>query len=445
MDVNREGYLSAQTLSQYLRSYLTMLVGISYLRSSSHVDSEHGVMNRKRGNMIVAVDRGAQRTQRHVMKSISENRCRMNQRSRLNDKYVTFEEFAEWYTVGGYTVAPWLELLDLKKFLSLLESSNEIDNYDTLTTTRIGEPSQSTLHPPSFKSPTAAFPSSQCSQNNTSNMTREQPHDRLPDFDKDLQSFGNSHLMFGQNPYERTMSHPKENILFAFPLAHKGSLVVTRDDALYVNTIVESLSLLSFEPEDVWSTLYNYCLSSSNPKRRRIKDRDLIVISQHSFIYAIEDMINRARKKRIDRNTIEALENLHMKFDFPRDGYVPINELMGGLTLLCGGRKSAKLAFAFGLFKSNTGHTKERSNGSSNESSLDREDLYTFFKSFLTVLFCCCAQSIDLSSDQVRRDISDTAQMVCSNVMKHHWKRRRLERITFDDFGDCEFFPIFYN
>ena len=29
---------------------------------------------------------------------------------------VTFEEFADWYTYGGFEVSPWLELLDLKKW-----------------------------------------------------------------------------------------------------------------------------------------------------------------------------------------------------------------------------------------------------------------------------------------------------------------------------------------
>ena len=29
---------------------------------------------------------------------------------------INFEEFADWYTYGGFEVAPWLELLDLKKW-----------------------------------------------------------------------------------------------------------------------------------------------------------------------------------------------------------------------------------------------------------------------------------------------------------------------------------------
>ena len=29
---------------------------------------------------------------------------------------ISFSEFADWYTDGGYRVAPWLELLDMKKW-----------------------------------------------------------------------------------------------------------------------------------------------------------------------------------------------------------------------------------------------------------------------------------------------------------------------------------------
>ena len=30
---------------------------------------------------------------------------------------VVFDDFAQWYTDGGYEVAPWLELLDLSKWV----------------------------------------------------------------------------------------------------------------------------------------------------------------------------------------------------------------------------------------------------------------------------------------------------------------------------------------
>jgi hypothetical protein len=29
---------------------------------------------------------------------------------------VSFEELAAWYTNGGYALAPWMELLDLRKW-----------------------------------------------------------------------------------------------------------------------------------------------------------------------------------------------------------------------------------------------------------------------------------------------------------------------------------------
>ena len=33
------------------------------------------------------------------------------------DDLVAFDDFADWYTDGGYKVASWLELLDLSKWV----------------------------------------------------------------------------------------------------------------------------------------------------------------------------------------------------------------------------------------------------------------------------------------------------------------------------------------
>ena len=33
-----------------------------------------------------------------------------------DDLMISFSDFADWYTDGGYRVAPWLELLDMRKW-----------------------------------------------------------------------------------------------------------------------------------------------------------------------------------------------------------------------------------------------------------------------------------------------------------------------------------------
>jgi len=401
-----------------------MLVGISYLTNSSSPQGKE--RDKKKADMILAVDSGAQRTQGHVLKSINTRKNQMKYSTRGDEQFITFEEFADWYTEGGYTVAPWLELLDLNKFLSLLESTPEADCYDPLATTAIGEPSvpsnQMTRLPPSSADGLSPFQSSSLplSSNSTQRYSSTSERDR----DKSV--------LHDSNAFEHAKSFQNDT-LFTFPLAHKDSLIVTREDAHYVNSLVRQLKLLSFEPEDVFSTLKHAAAAKSRTRGAS----NQIMIDRSTFIYAMKDLIDRTEKHRMEgqmeMEVTDKLRSLHESFDLRREGFVSLNELMGGLTLLCGGRKSAKLSFAFGLFNRVNSYDRNM-----NEASLDERDLFTFFRSFLIVLFSSCSQSLYLSAEKREHNICDTAHMVCRNVMKHQWHARRSERVNFDDFGECK-------
>jgi hypothetical protein len=110
---------------------------------------------------------------------------------------------------------------------------------------------------------------------------------------------------------------------------------------------------------------------------------------------------------------------------------------MGGLTLLCGGKKSAKLAFAFGIFDTRPGvqNPKKKKKSEAIVHSLSGEDLFLFLRSILIVTFSCCRQSLDMSDDCVSRCIADTANMICNDVMRHQWETKHLDRLDFDEFG----------
>lgn len=423
LDVYQRGYLSGKSLCQYLRSYLTMLVGISYLTSGN--TSHDKDLNQRKADMIIAIDSGAQRTQGHVLKSVNSRNNQMNYNTRADDQMITFEEFADWYTEGGYTVAPWLELLDLKKFLSLLESTSEAESYDPLATTAIGEPS-ATGHHMTHNPPSSSIGLSPYKSSSIPSSTQSTQHYlSKPEQGRDNPSY------YDSNTFKPTANNYPNETLFTFALAHKDSLIVTRDDAHYVHALVDQMKLLSFEPEDVFASLKH----ASNSKSRARDNSNQVMIDMPTFIFAMKDLINREGKLRMDSqmdiDITDKLQSLHKSFDLRREGYVSLNELMGGLTLLCGGRKSAKLSFAFGLF--NRMHSFDRN---MNEAALDERDLFTFFRSFLIVLFSCCSQSLYLSAEKRERNICDTAHMVCTNVMKHQWNAGRSERVNFDDFGE---------
>jgi hypothetical protein len=54
-----------------------------------------------------------------------------NSLSLFQQNSITFDEFAEWYTVGGFKSASWFELLDLKKWvMAPVDEDDDEDDSD---------------------------------------------------------------------------------------------------------------------------------------------------------------------------------------------------------------------------------------------------------------------------------------------------------------------------
>lgn len=399
------GFLSQRKLMRYLRSYLTMLAGISFLSSSSNAtNSVRKMLSSQDGGgaqyktLFEAADIGARSTLNHFLQSQEK---RKGKRSTKDNSMVAFEDFAMWYTEGGYTIAPWLEFLDLKKFLSLLCESPQ--------------KSSAPINAPDSSGRIKSF--DECFK------PLSPHHDRSPALGRPSQSI------------------PQTDILFTFPLAHRHSLVVLREDAAYVRTVVDQLELLSTTPEEIWAGLYSH--ARSNPpsplswqyqKIHKSGKGKKLDVDQSTFGAALEKILPKvsSRKRPASLSSPkETLNNFFQSFDLDQVDRVAANQLMGGLTLLCAGKKSSKLAFAFGLFDE-----RNDGKGGKRKQSLCGKELFYFLRSFLIVTFSCCKQSLDLSADAVGRDISDTANMVTDDVMKYQWKTRRKERVDFDQFGE---------
>lgn len=400
---NAEG-LSTTQLAQFLRSYLTMLVGISVLTSSTEGVMKPKQSSTKRKTMHAAVENGANWTLAHYLKHMERIGHRPDRMMH------TFDGFADWYTSGGYNVAPWLELLDLKKLLSLIGDASD----------RSVASSRTNDHDP------LGVPSFPASRDATSRYMSPRRSRVLPP----------------PNPYSsQGNSSPQPEILFTFPLANHRSLVVLREDATYVKDVVNQLGLLSCSPDDVWSSLFKVARNQPSNSTKQGKN---MTLSSSAFTRCMEDTIacRTSRKKRgangtpkSTSNRGEVLRNFFHSFDLHQIGSVPLNELMGGLTLLCGGKKSTKLAFAFGVFDQRRDQTGSGNNAGSGSNSLNGEELFLFLRSFLIVMFSCCRQSLDLSDDCVNRYIADTANMVADDVMRYQWKTMKKDRVDFDEFG----------
>ena len=386
LDSRRRGYLTEDQLLRYLQSYLTMLVAMSLLIPIPKRQRRRPLTKERRKAMRLAVENGAKWTLGHFLKASGQTK----------NEY-TFESFASWYSAGGYNVAPWLELLDLNKVMSLIAEPTVPGDLPPLDTSR----------------------------GYVTTGRRPLARDRVS-------SLRRHHLSRQGFPPE---------ILFTFPLGNRRSLVVLKEDATYVRGVTEQLGLLSMKPDDVWSAL-----SNAVEKRRKpaAANEVAVYVNMETFVQCMQEICPRSSRKRsapggsaphsTSSSLEELLSNFFQCFDIDQCDSVALDELMGGLTLLCGGKKSTKLAFAFSIFDTRPGvHVPGKKRGITH--SLSGEDLFLFLRSILIVTFSTCRQSLDLTDEMVGRCIADTANMICNDVMRHQWETKHLDRLDFDEFG----------
>eukprot|EP00934_Nitzschia_sp_Nitz4_P003191 Nitzschia sp. Nitz4//scaffold8_size234185//160734//164807//NITZ4_001279-RA/size234185-processed-gene-0.123-mRNA-1//1//CDS//3329559872//3181//frame0 len=403
--------LTTDQLTEFLRAYLTMLCGISLLTSSSDGIMKPKLNSARRQAMNEAVENGSKWTLAHFLKTTG----------RAKDAVHSFEAFAGWYTNGGFNVAPWLELLDLKKLLSLVGDAPHADPR-----------TPPTQHPEALP----PFPGS------ASGMPDFSPH---LDVSAHSPGVAVAHDMYALSP----PSISPNEVLFTFPLANQRSLVVLKEDASYVRKVVDQLGLTAMAPAEIWSLLHG--IASKRPPLPPHRGASAsestgkaMHVNKSTFVECMQDLITtkNTNKKRSARGVStsatgarDVLVNFFHSFDLLQIDRVALNELMGGLTLLCGGKKSTKLAFAFGVFDQRSQPKGKRAKKEQAVNSLGGEDLFLFLRSFLIVMFSCCRQSWDLSDDSVNRYIADTANMVTEDVMRYQWRTRKRDRVDFDEFG----------
>jgi Ca2+-binding EF-hand superfamily protein len=383
LDDRRTGSLSEEQLFRYIRSYLLTLSAISLLTPFSKNRSRPVFSIDMRKEMQVAVTNGARWTLKHFLKYTKD------QPAAKIDQY-SFESFATWYSTGGYQIAPWLELLDLRKVFSLIfqpDSPLPMHSNSVVATARRPIP----------------------------------PRERMSSL---------------RRHHSGRRSSRMSEILFTFPMAAHRSLIVLKEDAAYVREVVDQLGLLSKSPHDLW-----HALNKAVEKRCDVpKGESTIYVDCETFLRSMHDVCPYISRKRsrsdssVDMSADELLSNFFQCFDLRQVGRVPLDELMGGLTLLCGGKKSTKLAFAFGVFdtRPDLQNLRRKDNFSH---SLSGEDLFLFLRSILIVTFSCCRQSLDMSESLVSQCIADTANMICNDVMMRQWDMRQSNRLDFDEFG----------
>ncbi|CAM9256446.1 unnamed protein product, partial [Ectocarpus fasciculatus] len=104
---------------------------------------------------------------------------------------------------------------------------------------------------------------------------------------------------------------------------------------------------------------------------------------------------------------------------------VCVAEIVGGLSLLCAGNKSSKLAFAFHLFAV---HTDEGG-------CLTPKLLGNFLGSFATVLCACTEEGMEMAPEMLRSVISTASETAVTSLLDTLDAATEVE-ISFEDVGN---------
>ena len=121
LDKKKRGRLSQTDMSNYLRSFLTVLLTVAFTSSLENDPKDDVVLTmngspcERSTSMLIrvvkaAADWAASLAFREFEVGHKDDRVAMS-----------FDDFASWYTRVGYSSIPWLELLDLQKWAMVQE------------------------------------------------------------------------------------------------------------------------------------------------------------------------------------------------------------------------------------------------------------------------------------------------------------------------------------
>jgi Ca2+-binding EF-hand superfamily protein len=115
LDKNKNSRLSQDDMTNYLRSFLVVLLSIAFSRSlcNDPVDDSLTTTTGIRCDRTTATLKNAASEGAKWASSLAFADF---QRKTPQATAMSFDDFADWYTSAGYSSIPWLELLDLQKW-----------------------------------------------------------------------------------------------------------------------------------------------------------------------------------------------------------------------------------------------------------------------------------------------------------------------------------------
>ncbi|CAE7599570.1 unnamed protein product, partial [Symbiodinium microadriaticum] len=308
-------------------------------------------------------------------KSLAENISR--------GQLVDFQCFGDWYNEGGFKVISWIELIDLSKWIKI----------------------------------------------STANAAVGRTNRSLP---LDRRMYSNV-VMDGGVSKDCDDTDEEEPYAFTLMLYRRNAkhvVSISTDSVETVRTLSVASGLANIEPEQIGQAVLA-CSSSDLLINRKEFDRLIQRINPDRRKQYYADMTARATRGEapsspFSEKNSDALGSLFNSFDRTGKGVVDAMEVAVGLSILCSGSKSSKLASAFELLDENK------------SGLLSRWRLWKFFRSFLCTLLTLSGAAQELSSDEITRVADGTALFACDSVLTSPTTTEKEDQYaaTFDDIAD---------
>ena len=389
-DGDEDGSLTRRELWKFLRSFLTAILNFGTKKSTT---TDGRVKSESTGSADAAIVEACA----SIFRDITEA---SNGAPRSN---VTFDEFGAWYNSTGSQTIPWLELLDLKKWPDVTSdadaaktssfSEKEEQKYDDGDVQRVADyfeddeeeddGEEEDVPPPAPSAPStssAMLPPPYSDEEDEAAIAAEE----------------------AQEEYEHEESERKRKAfvshvvpLFATPINTFGDWLEVHDlDVENMRRVVGATKLLSMSPLEMASSIVHSIRTGDNGSRTEddiwdspLRDADFL-----SILEALvpddeleEDIVPGVTNSSANPSDVRFAEEA-LAIVFAGLGTIDENErgiessrcrtaeLIAGLTILCTGDKSDKLAVAFDAFDRE------------NQGTLSRYDLIRFLRSFVSVL-----------------------------------------------------------
>ncbi|KDO27863.1 hypothetical protein SPRG_07136 [Saprolegnia parasitica CBS 223.65] len=259
----------------------------------------------------------------------------------------TFETFGRWYNQGGFQLVSWLELLDLKKWTFVYGDFNT----SILDKTPVQPVSASMYY--TAKNIRATNQKEAGSNDTNPVHSGLLPLDSIPAL-----CLKNDVVLAFDLLLESDM-HPVQNLAF------------DNGDLLHYAQLQRNTGLYALDVPSVHNTFANYIDVHNG----------LATIDKGRFDACMAALLPEARD-------LSPLAALFFAFNRTGTGTLDATEFVSGFLLLCGGSKSTKLAFCFGLFDED------------GDGFLTRREMWKFLRSFLTMLLAL-GNGADLSADTI--------------------------------------------